>query len=125
MCLLPCIKWGLHCTCCYQQVGELLPRPFNLTNKSWRYISVALSLKSPSPAVNRHSVLRCSDFPRGLLPATIWLTHKYFNQNLKFVNRYVSFIFDKICFTNLNTLFLIKQIFVFDFLLYCFKCLVF
>ena len=31
----------------------------------WRYISVALSLKSPSPAVNRHPVLRCSDFPRG------------------------------------------------------------
>ena len=40
--------------------------------------SVVLSLKSPSPAVNRHSVLWCSDFPRGLLPATIWLTQCIF-----------------------------------------------
>ena len=58
--ILPCIKWGLHSTRCCQQVGELLPRHFNLTiskKSMWRYISVALSLKSPSPAVNRHSVL--------------------------------------------------------------------
>ena len=52
----------------------------------WRYISVVLSLKLPSPAVNRHPVLRCSDFPRGFLPATIWLTQLYFTQILCFVN---------------------------------------
>ena len=31
-----------------------------------RYISVALSLKSPSPDVIRHPVLCCSDFPHGI-----------------------------------------------------------
>ncbi len=34
-----------------------------------RFISVALSLKSPSPGVTRHPVLRSSDFPRGQMPA--------------------------------------------------------
>ena len=33
---------------------------------AWRFISVALSLKSPSPDVIRHPVLCCSDFPHGL-----------------------------------------------------------
>jgi hypothetical protein len=32
----------------------------------WRLFSVALSLKSPSPVVNRHPVLWSSDFPQGL-----------------------------------------------------------
>ena len=40
----------------------------------WRYISVALSLRLPLLAVNQHPVLRCPDFPRGLLPVTIWLS---------------------------------------------------
>ena len=31
-----------------------------------RFISVALSLKSPSPDVIRHPVLCCSDFPHGI-----------------------------------------------------------
>ena len=73
-----CSGWGLHGTPRYRSVGELLPRPFNLTERQAvtvrlhsrrkpscrrRYISVALSLKSPSPDVIRHPVLRCSDFP--------------------------------------------------------------
>ena len=33
-----------------------------------RFISVALSLKSPSPGVTRHPVLWSSDFPRGQMP---------------------------------------------------------
>ena len=33
---------------------------------AWRFISVALSLKSPSPDVIRHPVLCCSDFPHGI-----------------------------------------------------------
>ena len=37
---------------------------------SRRFISVALSLKSPSPDVIRHSVLRCSDFPHDSLSKT-------------------------------------------------------
>ena len=32
--------------------------------KQRRFISVALSLKSPSPVISRHPVLRYSDFPR-------------------------------------------------------------
>ena len=72
-----CSKWGLHGIPCYQSIGELLPRLFILTaigksvktiqnqkvKQLRRFISVALSLKSPSPDVIRHSVLRCSDFP--------------------------------------------------------------
>ena len=51
-------------TDCSQPSGELLPRLSTLTY-TWyrRYISVALSLRSPSAAVSRYSALRCSDFP--------------------------------------------------------------
>ena len=35
----------------------------SLQSKALRFISVALSLKSPSPDVIRHPVLCCSDFP--------------------------------------------------------------
>ena len=47
-----------------EPMGELLPRLSTLTY-TWyrRYISVALSLRSPSAAVSRYSALRCSDFP--------------------------------------------------------------
>ena len=58
-----CSKWGLHGIPCYQGIGELLPRLFILTKLALRFISVALSLKSPSPDVIRHPVLCCSDFP--------------------------------------------------------------
>ena len=66
-----CSGWGLHGTPRYRDVGEPLPRLSTLTTtsacakKSLRFISVALSLKSPSPDVIRHPVLRCSDFPHG------------------------------------------------------------
>ena len=72
-----CNGWGLHGIPCYQDIGELLPRLSILTangqalqaiQNQWlshlrRFISVALSLKLPSPDVIRHPVLRCSDFP--------------------------------------------------------------
>ena len=45
------------------RAGELLPRLSTLTCKSRRYISVALSLRSPSAAVSRYPALRSSDFP--------------------------------------------------------------
>ena len=41
---------------------------FHPYHKSWRYISVALSLKSPSPGFLRRSALWCSDFPRWITP---------------------------------------------------------
>ena len=42
-----------------------------------RLFSVALSLKSPSPAVNRHPALWSPDFPHWHFhaPAIVWLTH--------------------------------------------------
>ncbi len=75
-----CIGRGLHGTGRYRPVGELLPRlstcarrpfPFgilfgiNYLGKSvgGQSISVALSLKSPSPDVIRRPALRCPDFP--------------------------------------------------------------
>ena len=52
------------CPCCYQQGGSLLHCPSNLTRiRSWRYISVALSLESPPPDVIRHPALWSPDFP--------------------------------------------------------------
>ena len=50
-----CFGWGLHSRFCYQKCGELLPRLFTLTRINGRYLSVALSLKSPSQAVSLHS----------------------------------------------------------------------
>ena len=72
-----CNGWGLHSIPCYHSIGELLPRLSILTvngltfksksrlspSRIRRFISVALSLKSPSPDVIRHPVQRCSDFP--------------------------------------------------------------
>ena len=46
-----------------RDAGELLPRLSILTRKRGRFLSVALSLKSPSPGVIRRSALWCSDFP--------------------------------------------------------------
>ena len=57
-----CSGWGLHGIPCYHDIGELLPRLSILTVKR-RFISVALSRRSPSPDVIRHPVLYCSDFP--------------------------------------------------------------
>ena len=43
--------------CCYQHRGALLPHPFTLTHiNTGGLLSVALSLRSPSPAVSRHRV---------------------------------------------------------------------
>ena len=59
------------------RAGELLPRLSTLTIKAarcralqgrpqalWRYLSVALSLRSPSAAVSRYPALWSSDFPQ-------------------------------------------------------------
>ena len=51
------------CPFCYQKGGELLPRRFTLTSRSWRLFSVALAWESPPPDVIRHPALRSSDFP--------------------------------------------------------------
>ena len=72
-----CSEWGLHGILCYHNIGELLPRLSILTasgrhpkvysrpkpSHKRRFISVALSRRSPSPDVIRHLVLCCSDFP--------------------------------------------------------------
>ena len=54
-----CIGRGLHGTGRYRPVGELLPRLSILTapRRALRSISVALSLKSPSPDVIRRPAL--------------------------------------------------------------------
>ena len=65
-----CSEWGLHGILCYHNIGELLPRLSILTaadEPRRRFISVALSRKSPSPDVIRHPVLCCSDFPHSLM----------------------------------------------------------
>src|SRR5476649_3066178 len=42
---------------CYQTRGALLPHLFTLTApKAWRFVSVALSLRLPSPDVIRHPI---------------------------------------------------------------------
>jgi hypothetical protein len=57
-----CSRWGLPCRSCYQARGALLPPRFALTRGlpcgacAGGVISVALSLRSPSPAVNRHRI---------------------------------------------------------------------
>jgi len=52
-------------------------RRSTLTLKIMRYISVALSLKSPSLVISQRPALWCSDFPH--INAIIWSTHIYFN----------------------------------------------
>jgi len=52
-----CSGWGLPGRDCYQTRGALLPHPFSFSvPKDGSLLSVALSLRSPSPAINRHPV---------------------------------------------------------------------
>ncbi len=52
-----CSRWGLPCRFCCQKRGGLLLHPFTLTNACiGGLLSVALSLRSPSPDVIRHRV---------------------------------------------------------------------
>ena len=62
-----------------------------------RFISVALSLKSPSPGVTRHPVLRSSDFPRGQMPARslVLLNNSIIMQTQCCVKNKMSFILRK------------------------------
>src|SRR3989339_335557 len=63
-----CSRWGLHRPTSYHVAGKLLPHLSTLTFfQKRRYLSVALSLKSPSPGVTRHPALWSPDFPR-ILP---------------------------------------------------------
>ena len=71
-------------TGCYHSAAKLLPHLFTLTVVTLRLFSVALSLKSPSPAVNRHPAIWSPDFPHvrpfGLAHATVRLTcGQYYN----------------------------------------------
>ena len=60
-----CIGRGLHGFLRRRRNGELLPRLSTLTGLRLRFISVALSLKSPSQGFLLRPALRCSDFPHG------------------------------------------------------------
>ena len=54
-----CSRWGLPCRPRYRRRGALLPHPFTLATGRSPFgglLSVALSLGSPPPAVNRHRV---------------------------------------------------------------------
>ena len=59
-----CSRWGLPCRSCCQSRGGLLPHPFTLAaigpassrRNRGGLLSVALSLGSPPPAINRHRV---------------------------------------------------------------------
>ena len=63
-----CSRWGLPCRRCHQRRGGLLPHPFTLTrSEPGGLLSVALSLRSPSPDVIRH---RMSMEPGLSSPAT-------------------------------------------------------
>ena len=58
----PCIKWGLHS----RKVTNALVSSyltFPPLPQKRRYLSVALSLRSPSLGVTQHPALRSSDFP--------------------------------------------------------------
>ena len=67
-----CTRWGLqHGQVAKPWVSSYLTFP-PLPRKPGRYLSVALSLESPPPAVSRHPALRCSDFPHAFRPAIVW-----------------------------------------------------
>ena len=59
----------------YCTAGALLPHRSTLTACAAVHISVALSLKSPSPDVIRHPALWSSDFPLTRRPAIVIHTH--------------------------------------------------
>ena len=86
--LSPCFKWGLHSLSCYQQSGKLLPYLSTLTHMIYRrFISVALSLESPPPAVNWHPALWSPDFPHFFnKSATIQPTLIYYKWNVVFLS---------------------------------------
>ena len=62
--LLVLLRIGFTGPFCLQNAGELLPRLSTLTCRNGRrYISVALSLRSPSAAVSSYPALWSPDFP--------------------------------------------------------------
>ena len=99
-----CNGWGLHGIPRYRDIGELLPRLSILTETGnlllgiqgkakpfRRFISVALSLKSPSPDVIRHPVLCCSDFPHYPFGSRDRITNSNQNYYTTFLKKMHSF----------------------------------
>ncbi len=73
-----CSRWGLPSQPVTRPLVSsyltISPLPGSIRGAG-RYVSVALSLRSPSLAVSQHPALRSSDFPRTLPPAIACLTH--------------------------------------------------
>ena len=68
-----CTRWGLHHgRVARPWVSSYLAFPPLLILADGRYISVALSLESPPPAVSWHPALWCSDFPHTFRHAIVW-----------------------------------------------------
>ena len=68
-----CTRWGLHHgRVARPWVSSYLAFPSLLILADGRYISVALSLESPPPAVSWHPALWCSDFPHTFRHAIVW-----------------------------------------------------
>ena len=94
-----CFGWGLHGTLRYRKVGGLLHRLSILTAKKRRFISVALSLKSPSPGFLRHPVSK----KLGLSSLTVSLRPRDRMKNLKVKLLYSLFLFLSSAYKNKKT----------------------
>ena len=88
-----CTGWGLHDGTVarppVRSYRTFPPLPF-----SRRYISVALALELPPPAVSWHPALRCPDFPHALRHAAIQLplnTKRILPYSQAFVNHLLPF----------------------------------
>ena len=86
-------------------VGSYPAFPTLPFKRNRRFISVALSLKLPSPVVSRHPVLWCSDFPRSVSSATVRLSCLIIIAPIRlFGKRFNSMLFEAL--TKLSFLFL-------------------
>ncbi len=76
------LRIGFTWQCGRPHPGGLLPRLSTLTIRGWRYLSVALSLESPRPAVSRYPALWSPDFPHdavsGIPPLSNSLSYKFY-----------------------------------------------
>src|SRR6266699_5448517 len=103
--LLPCLvllQMGFTRPASRLAAGELLPLHFALTRLvprgrssiyevAGRYVSVALSLKSPSLAISQHPALRSWDFPR-TLPSAIACLARTHHAMLTYVVTLVQYV---------------------------------
>ncbi len=76
------LRIGFTWRCGLPHPGGLLPRLSTLTIRGWRYLSVALSLESPRPAVSRYPALWSPDFPHdavsGIPPLSNSLSYVFY-----------------------------------------------